>query len=219
MIAPAALERAQEYAVIYADPPWEFRVWGEDSDKTQKHNHSAARYYHTMSTNDLCALPISDLVAPDCCLFMWACWPTLPDALRLGAAWGFEYKTLAFDWLKRSPNGGTWHTGMGYWTRANSEPCLLFVKGSPKRKSKSVKQLIADVGQAELFPPIVESITVHSAKPFEAYRRIMALVEGPYLELFARVKYPGWDVWGNEAPGAIGWMPEKIALDASGDPG
>ena len=134
---------------------------------------------------------------------MWACWPTLPDALKVGSAWGFEYKTLGFDWLKRSPNGGAWHTGMGYWTRANSEPCLLFTKGSPCRKSKSVKQLIADVGQLELCPPIIAPVGEHSAKPLEAYRRIMALVNGPYLELFARIAYPGWDTWGFEAPNPV----------------
>lgn len=191
-----------QYAVIYADPPWEFRVWNRDTGS----GRSAEAHYNTLSLDSLCALPVSELAAPDCALFMWATWPTLPDALRLGAAWGFEYKTCAFAWLKRTPNGTGWHTGMGYWTRANSEPCLLFTRGTPKRKSKSVRQIIADVGQQELFPPLVEPVTVHSAKPLEAYRRIETLVDGPYLELFARMSWPGWDVWGNEAPGCIDWQ-------------
>lgn len=191
------------YAVIYADPPWSFKVWSRPVAHLGISGRSAADHYPTMNTDDLCRLSVGALAAPDCALFMWACWPTLPDALRLGQAWGFEYKTLAFDWLKRSPGGGAWHTGMGYWTRANSEPCLLFTKGSPRRKSKSVKQLIADVGQAELFAPIIAPVGEHSAKPIEAYRRIMALVDGPYLELFARVNYPGWDSWGDQAPNSV----------------
>ena len=185
------------YRVIYADPPWQFKVW---SDRGDKRNGIAEAHYRTMPIEKLCALPVSTLATSDCALFMWATWPTLPDALRLGAAWGFEYKTCAFCWLKRTPNGNSWHVGMGYWTRANSEPCLLFTRGAPKRKSKGVRQLIADVGQQELFPPIVEPLTIHSAKPFEAYRRIEALLDGPYLELFARNAWPGWDCWGNEAP-------------------
>lgn len=188
----------QRYGVIYADPPWDYWAGG---------NRNARRYYQVTDTASLCALPIAELTAPDCALFMWATWPCLVDALKVGVAWGFEYKTLAFDWLKRTSGGGSWHMGCGYWTRANSEPCLLFTKGSPRRKSKGVKQLIADVGQEALFPPIVDRITVHSAKPLEAYSRIMALVDGPYLELFARNAYPGFDCWGNEAPNRIDWRP------------
>jgi len=201
----------QHYAAILCDPPWQFNVWSRDTGL----GRSAEAHYRTVSTDALCALPVADLAAPDCCLFLWATWPTLPDALRLGAAWGFEYKTLAFDWLKRSRQGTSWHVGLGFWTRANSEPCLLFTKGSPVRKSKGVRQLIVDVGQESLFPPIIDRITVHSAKPLEAYSRIMALVEGPYLEMFARNAYPGWDAWGNEAPNRIDWRPAwRVAVAA-----
>jgi len=194
------------YQVIYADPPWAFRAWGQPNRKITG-GRVAEAYYPTMSTEAICRLPVAELAAPDCALFLWGVWPSLPDALKVGEAWGFTYKTLAFDWLKRSPNGGAWHTGLGYWTRANSEPCLLFTKGSPRRKSKGVKQIIADVGQGELMPPIIDRLTVHSAKPFEAYRRIEALLEGPFLELFARVSWPGWDAWGNQAPNGIDWRP------------
>lgn len=199
----AQLPPLRKYGVIYADPPWKFSNWGGD---TQIRNGVAASHYNVMDTDALCAMPVGKLAADDCALFMWATWPTLPDALRVGTAWGFEYKTLAFDWLKITGNG-TFRMGLGNWTRANSEPCLLFTRGTPKRKSKRVRQVIAEVGQLELFPPIVEPLTVHSAKPFEAYRRIEALLDGPYLELFARVQYPGWDVWGNEAPKSISWEP------------
>lgn len=206
----------KRYAVIYADPPWQFRVW---SDKGDKRNGLATAHYDTIALERLCALPVGDLAASDCALFLWSTWPNLPDALKLGEAWGFTYKTLAFDWLKRSRSSHEWHTGLGYWTRANSEPCLLFTKGSPRRKSKGVKQVIADVGQGELFEPIIAPLTVHSAKPFEAYRRIEALLDGPYLELFARVAWPGWDVWGNEAPGCIDWRRDFFgAQESTSDP-
>lgn len=220
-LAPRVASAVQgRYGVIYADPPWAFEVWSRPAKAAYNKNgkggelrggRSAEDYYTTMPIEELMAIPVDTLAAPDCALFMWTTWPTLPDALALGRAWGFEYKTLAFDWLKRTPSGTGWHTGMGYWTRANSEPCLLFTKGSPTRKSKSVKQVIAEVGQLELFPPIIEPITVHSAKPFEAYRRIEALLDGPYLELFARVAWPGWDVWGNEAPNSIDWQRSVLA--------
>jgi site-specific DNA-methyltransferase (adenine-specific) len=187
-----------KFKVVLADPPWHFESW---SEKGSKRHGIATAHYNTLNTDALCTLPVSDICADDCALFMWATWPNLPDALRVGAAWGFEYKTLGFDWLKRTAGGKGWHMGLGYWTRANSEPCLLFTRGAPKRRSQGVRQLIADVGQLELFPPIVEPVGVHSAKPFEAYTRIEALLDGPYIELFARIEYPGWTALGNEIDG------------------
>jgi N6-adenosine-specific RNA methylase IME4 len=90
-------------------------------------------------------------------------------------------------------------TGMGYWTRANSEPCLLFTKGSPKRKSKSVKQIVLDwIGGMFDTETIATPIQAHSQKPDAVYSRVEALVDGPYCELFARRPYAGWDCWGNE---------------------
>lgn len=191
------------YHVILCDPPWSFEVWSRDTGQ----GRAAAAHYRTMALDHLRAMPVSELAASDCALFMWATWPTLPDALALGAAWGFEYKTLAFDWLKRTPNGTGWHMGLGYWTRANSEPCLLFTRGAPSRKSKGVRQLIVDIGQQSLFPPIVAPVGAHSAKPHEQYSRIETLLDGPYLELFARNAAPGWDAWGLEAPNCIDWRP------------
>lgn len=200
----------KRYAVIYADPPWSFEVWAVPMKPiTGSHGgRSAADHYDTMTLDQLKAMPVSDLAADDCALFMWIVWPSLPDALELGKAWGFEYKTLGFDWLKQTPSGAGWHMGMGYWTRANSEACLLFTRGTPKRRSAGVRQLIAEDGTLPMFPPpVVAPVGVHSAKPYAAYERIMALLDGPYLELFARVKYEGWDVWGNEAPDPIMWEP------------
>jgi N6-adenosine-specific RNA methylase IME4 len=191
---------AGPFPVIYADPPWQFRVWSKDTGQ----GRSAEAHYPTMTIDDICALPVVDLTAPDAALFMWATWPTLPDALRLGTAWGFEYKTLAFDFLKLTRAGRGWHVGMGYYTRANTEPCLLFTKGKPKRRSRKVRQLIVDGAETQptLFElPIIAPLGDHSAKPYEAYRRIERLFEGPYLELFARTRWPGWVSVGNDLDG------------------
>ena len=199
---------AGRYSVILADPPWSYS-FGSGTEKGKNGVFGIAEHhYGTMTDDALCSLPVGDLAAPDCALFMWATWPKLPVALRVGAAWGFEYKTLAFDWLKRTSTGNEWHWGTGFWTRANSEPCLLFVRGHLNRKNQGkIHQLIVDIGQQALFPTLVTRYAAHSAKPHEQYSRIEALLDGPYLELFARNSAPGWDAWGNEAPNCIDWRP------------
>jgi hypothetical protein len=114
-------------------------------------------------------------------------WPRLPDVLHVIGAWGFQYKTVGFVWIKTNASGGL-HTGMGYHTRSNSEFCLLATKGQPKRVAEDVHQVVmAPVGE-------------HSAKPEEIRRRIERLFAGPYLELYGRKQAPGWTVWGNELP-------------------
>lgn len=173
----------KKYGVIYADPPWEFKVY---SGKGKQ--RSADRHYDTQSLDFIKSLPIQQLAADDCALFMWAVMPELPGALEVIKAWGFEYKTVGFTWVKDTATDDQdklfW--GMGYWTRANAELCLLATKGAPKR-------LNADVHQVILRPR-----TKHSQKPDEARRRIERLIGGPYIELFAREKADGWDAWGNE---------------------
>jgi len=104
-------------------------------------------------------------------------------------AWGFEYKTVAFYWVKLNTlakHGADYFTGLGYWTRANPEQCLLATRGKPSRKAKNVKRLIVDKRRE------------HSRKPDCVRERIERLVAGPYLELFARETKPGWDGWGDQ---------------------
>jgi len=175
------------FSAIYADPPWAFECWSGKGKARSADNH-----YDTMQTTDIAAIPVSELAADDCALFMWACWPTMPDAFALMEAWGFKYKTCAFTWLKADPyrlfaDEKTPFCGMGYWTRANSEVCLLGTRGKPKRQNADVRQ--------GLIAPRRE----HSRKPDEIYGRIERLVPGPYLELFSRsAPRPGWVKWGNE---------------------
>jgi N6-adenosine-specific RNA methylase IME4 len=184
----ALIAAGKKFSVIYADPPWEFKVY---SGKGKQ--RSAERYYDTASLGDIKALPIGNLAESNCALFLWCVMPELPGALNVIHAWGFEYKTVAFVWVKTNENdtfidreGAGLHWGMGYWTRANVELCLLATKGAPKRLDKGVHQVI------------VSPVGEHSRKPDEVQVRIERLLEGPYLELFGRRTTPQWTVWGNQ---------------------
>lgn len=187
------------FGAILADPPWRFRTWNKATAVKRRGatshgtNVCAAVHYNTMPIEEIAALPVARLAAEDCCLFLWISWPMLPDAMVLLEAWGFEYKTCAFDWMKAHAgqldmlrDDADALMGMGYWTRANTEPCLLATRGKPKR-------LNADVRQG-----IIEPRREHSRKPDCVHERIERLVAGPYLELFARQTRPGWSAWGNE---------------------
>lgn len=192
-----SLPRAGEYGVILADPPWRYEVWSGETAVKRRSGHgtnvSAAVHYQTMPADEIAALPVSALAAPDCVLFIWVTWPTLVQAIDLISTWGFTYKTCAFDWMKAHAgqidmfrDDADALMGMGHWTRANSEPCLLATRGKPKRLSKGVRQ------------GIIEPRREHSRKPDCVHERIERLVAGPYLELFARARRDGWDSWGNE---------------------
>lgn len=177
------------YAAIYADPPWHYRVWSEGSQKSRL----ASAKYKVMSTADIAAMPVAELAATDSVLFVWITWPQLFDAKEVIEGWGFTYKTCAFSWTKANNrqidllhDDVAAQVGMGYWTRANSEVCLLATRGNPKRRSAKVRQ------------GIIEPRREHSRKPDCVPGRIERLVAGPYLELFARTQRPGWDCWGNE---------------------
>ena len=139
------------------------------------------------------ALPVAELAAKDSALFMWATFPQLPEALRLIRAWGFTYKSVAFVWLKKNKKADSWFYGLGFWTRANAEVCLLATKGHPKRQAADIHQFI------------ISPIEAHSKKPDETREKIVALMgDRPRVELFARQTPPGWDVWGNEVEPTAG---------------
>jgi N6-adenosine-specific RNA methylase IME4 len=172
------------FGVIYPDPPWSFEVY---SGKGKQ--RSAERHYDTWSLERIKALPVQALAADDCALLLWAVWPELDGALDVIRAWGFEYQTCGFLWVKLNPNGEGLFTGMGYHTRANTEPCLLATRGSPLRLANDVHQVV------------MAPVTEHSEKPAEVAQRIGRLYPGPYLELFARQPRERWTVWGNEVAG------------------
>ena len=145
-----------------------------------------------MSIDELCALPVAEIAAPDSALFMWATFPQLPEALRLIKAWGFNYKSVAFVWLKKNKKADSWFYGLGFWTRGNAEICLLATRGHPKRQAADVHQFI------------ISPIEAHSKKPDETRDKIISLMgDLPRVELFARQTPPGWDVWGNEVEPTI----------------
>lgn len=172
----------RRYALIYADPPWQYRDRGIRA--------SADRHYVTTPCADLERLPVWELAARDAILALWATGPMLPEALDLGHAWGFRYVTIGLTWIKTTRDNSRPAMGLGHWTRSASELCLLFRRGRPRRVDRAVPQVLHAPRQA------------HSAKPPEARDRLVRLLgDVPRIELFARDRVEGWDAWGNQAPG------------------
>ena len=180
------------YTVIYADPPWAYRQSGTGP----KSRGNAAKHYNTMTTDEICRLPVKKMCAGGCTsCFMWATFPNIAEAIRVMEAWGFRYKTAAFVWVKTNRKNGGKFWGMGAYTRANAEVCLLGV--TPDFKAG---QMVKDHSVHQIIEAPFEG---HSKKPDEARRRIVALLgDVPRIELFARQRAEGWDCWGNEVPEA-----------------
>lgn len=172
----------KKYGIIYADPPWQYQ--------DRKCNGACEFHYSTMSINEICKLPIKEITAKDCVLFLWTTYPMLQEAMELIKSWGFKYKTIGFQWIKQNKSGNGYFFGLGRWTRGNTECCLIATRGKPKRINNSISQLV--------FSPIEE----HSKKPDCVREKITCLIGGdiPRIELFARQAADGWDCWGNEAP-------------------
>lgn len=169
---------------ILSDPPWSFITYNNKTGTTPHRGEND--HYCTASFAEMAKIPVADWADTDCALFMWVVDSHFDEALELGKAWGFKYKTCAFVWFKSRNEGIIPKVGMGYWTRKQTEQCWLFTKGKPKRKSQGVEQAIF-CGRG-----------AHSAKPEIQYERIEALVDGPYLEMFSRLNRPGWTAWGNQ---------------------
>ncbi len=186
------------FGAILADPPWAFNLWwggrvSQGSVPKSVPSRATVPHYEIMTEDELNALPIGELAAKDSVLFLWTCWPVLQWSLRTIEAWDFAYKTCGFCWVKAHAGQIDMfkddidpHMTLGYWTRSNSEVCLLATRGKPKRLNANIKQAI------------IEPRREHSRKPDGIHERIERLVAGPYLELFARQSRPGWTTWGNE---------------------
>lgn len=181
---------SKKYQVIYADPPWSY------NDKRNKHPRmcgGALSHYETMPLAEIKALPLASIVAESAVLFLWVTFPLLKEGLEVLDSWGFKYKTLGFSWVKTNKKNGKPFFGIGYYTKSNCECCLLGVRG------KTIKPATNSVSSV-----IISPRREHSRKPTEAKMGIELLYPTQTkIELFAREKTPGWDVWGNEVESDI----------------
>ena len=168
----------KKYQIIYADPPWKYWAGG---------HKNAARHYDCMEIDSIAELPIQRLAADNCILFLWVTFPILNEVFSLIEKWGFKYSTVGFVWVKCRKDRTGFAFGCGNWTRANAELCLIATKGKTIRRDRSISQIV--------YKPRRE----HSRKPAVVRRKIVELVGNlPRIELFARQKTKGWDVWGDE---------------------
>jgi len=151
-----------------------------------------------MTINDIKTLPINQISDDNSILFIWVTFPLLQEGLDTIKAWGFEYKTIAFNWIKKNKKADSLFWGMGNFTRSNSEICLLAIKGKPKRISASVHSVITTF-ETEILETSIEG---HSKKPDETRDRIVKLMgDIPRIEIFSRQKVDGWDCLGNDIDG------------------
>ena len=194
----------KKYNIIYADPAWKY------NEKPNKKGRAVENHYPTMDIEDIKALPINEMADKDSILFIWVTFPKLQEGLDTIKAWGFEYKTIGFVWVKTNKNTNTeqlsflpqdnfdtfW--GLGMWTRANVELCLIATKGKPKRQSASVHSVV--------YAPL----SVHSRKPKQIRDKIVQLIgDLPRVELFARQNAEGWDAWGNQVKTSLTFEGEE----------
>lgn len=183
-----------KYRVIYADPPWRYNDKTlRFAEKRRAGSSGVESHYNSMDLYDiiLSIHPLQLQFADDCYLFLWATNPLLKEAFEVMEGWGFQYKTT-LTWVKPSIR-------MGYYFRGRTEHLLFGTKGKPGRlKSQSLGNVIE------------APVTKHSEKPEKFYELIEAACDGPYLEMFARRRRHGWDVWGDQAPTEYYPLQEKI---------
>ena len=176
----------KKYKIIYADPPWDFKTYSAKGRMKTPDNH-----YELMSIEDIKNMKVNNIANDDCVLFLWVPWCNLPDGLEVMKSWGFKYSCCGFNWIKKNKNADSLFFGLGKWTRNNSEICLLGIKGHPLKYK--INYSVHEV--------IISKIDKHSKKPDEARNRIDQMFgDIPKIELFARQKSQGWDIWGDEAP-------------------
>ncbi len=167
------------YGLIMVDPPWKYANYSRKGE-----HKGAAAQYDCLTVAEISALPVSQLAAPDCALWLWATNPLLDCAFDVIKAWGFAFKT-AGHWVKRTRHGKLGF-GTGYVLRGAGEPFLIGTIGAPKF-SRSVRSVIEGLARE------------HSRKPAEAYQAAEILVPNVCrADLFSRERRPGWDAWGNE---------------------
>lgn len=199
MIDLASLPQGH-FGMIAADPPWHFRARTALQMSNWTSRRDAEKHYHVLGIDDIAALPVKQLAAKDAHLLLWITGPLFVEGkhLQIMEAWGFRPSSVAFVWVKlkrsldvhqlrlTSTMEHDLHVGLGLTTRHNAEFVVLGRRGNAKRLSKSVREIILS--------PVRE----HSRKPDAFYERAERYAAGPYLELFARQRRPGWTVWGDD---------------------
>ena len=175
------------FDLIYADPPWSFKTYSDKGKGKSPDNH-----YPVLDIEEIKKLNIGSIVNKDSVLLLWATPSMLMYAIDTISAWGFTYKTIAFTWIKTNKkNTDSLFWGCGYYTRQNTEICLLATRGNVlPRESHSVHQVV------------ISPVEAHSKKPDEVMKRIEQLFgDIKRVELFARRETPGWVCVGNEITG------------------
>ena len=177
------------YQIIYADPPWKYN--SRANHKT-RFRGGACGHYDLMTMDEIKSLPILDLADKNCVLFLWTTFPYLDEQIKLFEHWGFRYRTVGFSWIKTNKKNGFPFFGVGYYTKSNLEICLMGMRGQLKVQTNKISQVVvAPRGE-------------HSKKPDVIRDKIVELFgDLPRIELFARQKTEGWDVWGNEVESDI----------------
>lgn len=192
------------FNVILADPPWLYQK--NPGAKTPGGQIPGAgiaeREYPTMTNEELQALPIKNLAAPDSHLFMWVTNPGMFGGRfsritprDIAESWGFEYRTL-LTWVKTTTQGRPTEGGMGWYFRGATEHVLYATRGKAGIASSRRESNL-----------IMAPRTRHSVKPDELQERIERVIDGPYLELFARRVRPGWHAWGNQIDSSVAHLP------------
>lgn len=179
----------KKYKIIYADPPWEYnKLFVKSKLPFKNRGKFGCIQYDTLSLNEICNLDVKSISDKDSVLCIWVTYPCLPDVFKVIESWGFKFITVLFTWVKRNRSGVGYFSGLGMYTKANAEICILAKKGKGCRVINKKIQQICDL-----------PLTEHSEKPNEIRTRITQLFgDLPRIELFARTRVHGWDVWGND---------------------
>jgi len=187
----------KKYSIVYADPPWEYNnqnMYGESGRDTG----GAKSHYPTMTDQDICDMPVSDILTQHAMLFMWVVSPKMPAAMDVGSSWGFEYEDTAFIWEKGVSNPG-------HYTMSSAELCLLFTKGERIEPAVQYSEYVFCLRGR------------HSEKPWIIRDNIARMYpQLNKIELFARnlLGSTEWDFWGNQSNGSNGII--DTSLDQQG---
>ena len=175
------------YQIIYADPPWDYKGQKQHTGQGGSTSGGAVTHYDCMKLPQLKRLPVDDISAKDCLLFMWVTSPHLDQGIELLKSWGFQYCTVGFVWDKERVNPG-------FYTMSQCELCIIGKKGKipQPRGARNIRQLVKSLRKK------------HSEKPHEVRERIVEMFPSQTkIELFARHKVSGWDRHGKETDADI----------------